>query len=448
MSFRRSSTRIAAAMFLNSLCLPPTLAPPLRSLSSTHRCRLPCFTASAHPIRSQFRLLHTDDRSPVSSTATRQSAANSQATGNFLGEGADGGDGEKPGTKADAEADDDVTVQVYRPQLSPEAAERSVKTELFLCLLLTLPRTQDWKDMLTAAFRAGSWKPHHLDAVLRGVSLNKYNEPSAFLRSCGSSYAAANGNQSLREAAVQASQSAPPASTPTSRLHRARDILVFCAEEGVLYAKEDEETTVAAPPSSSSSPAPSVAEGKATLMHADAFAPSPAAVHHLLTMLLQAAQRGADYASSSPSPHPASTSSSLSTSSGENGLPTASYADVWHYLAWMELHGYHVLSHAVLDVLEAALDEGGSPSRPQGHRTKAGITAAESTDSISSSGPLQYAAVSQRIHRLDYVRGERALLQESLRSQSKMKKNPVRSLDHVGDFNRRQRDVPRTDPTL
>lgn len=337
---------------------------------------------------------------------------------------------------------DDLQVQVYRPQVSPEEAERRVKTDLFLCLLLTLPKAQDWKDMLTAALRAGTWRAHHLDAVLRGVLLNKYNEPQSFLRSCGGGVSSPNSG-GLREAALQASQTAPAASNASSRLHRARDILVFCAEEGVLYSakdtsKDSDEVQAESPPStaeldSRGADAAQKADGAA---RAGSFAPSPAAAHHLLAMLLQAAQRGLEYAAPPPSSHSTPTSPSP-TDADTHALPTASYADVWHYLAWMELHGYHVLSHTVLDALEAAVDEGASSPRVQTHNSNA-----SSVSSSASSNPLQYAVVSQRMHRLDYLRGERALLQEARRNPASM------SGKQDGAPRRRQHDLPRTDPSL
>ncbi|KPI85744.1 hypothetical protein ABL78_5193 [Leptomonas seymouri] len=415
------------------------------------QCTLSCFKASSPLLTAQWCFLSTDDRNLSSSTATRQRDAAPQDT-------------EKaPREHHDLQLthvndavennDDDMVVCIYRPQVSPEVADRKAKTELFVGLLLTLPRTQDWKDMLSAAFRAGTWRPHHLDAVLRGVQLAKYNEPQEFLRSCGGSPSSLHSNDALREAAWNASQAAPSTSTSTSRLHRARDILVFCAEEGALCAKggETSEATeeAAANAVSPSSSAAAVTGTAKTSMRSNAFAPSPAAVHRLLTMLLQAAQRGAEYGSPPPSSHPASTSAPPSSSSGGCGLSTASFTEVWHYLSWMELRGYHVLSHAVLDALEAAVDEGGSSPRPQGRRGASSSSAESQTSSSSAaSGPSQYASVSQRIHRLDYVRAERALLQKSLRDQPRKSDDPGSSVDRDGVPYKRQHDMPRTDPYL
>ncbi|KAL7705871.1 hypothetical protein N2W54_003322 [Lotmaria passim] len=391
--------------------------------------------------QQQQRFLSTSDYRPTSFTTT---AKKQHSNGSSINSE------ERCGAAAeDEEEEDDLTVQLYRPQVSPADAERKVKTELFLCLLLTLPRTQDWRDMLTAAFRADTWRPHHLDAVLRGVLLNKYNEPCTFLRSCGGPSSCGT-NRALREAAEQASQTAPATSTPTSRLHRARDVLIFCAEEGVLYVKQGDGAPAEGDgkgPGILSASSPShppganeaaTAAAELTPLPANVFAPSPSAVHHLLAMLLQAAQRGVEYASAAS---PCQRSSTLDMSA----LPTASYADVWHFLAWMELHGYHVLSHAVLDALEAAVDEDGSSLRPHSHSNATDVIA---TTSISASSSTQYALVSQRIHRLDYVRGERALLQESLRRQSKpgSKDSLSSSIEHGGSIHGKWHDLPRTDP--
>ncbi|GET91173.1 hypothetical protein, conserved [Leishmania tarentolae] len=322
--------------------------------------------------------------------------------------------------------DDDLKVDIYRPQMAPEDAERKGKTDLFLCLVLTLPRDQDWKDMLAAAFRAGTWKPHHLSAVLRGVQLNKYNEPAACALSCAgictsslpSSCAAA-----LRNSIVEIAKTAPVSSTPSTRLQRARDIFIFCAEEGGVYASssdEDSHVDVSAAPSS-----PAKEE---TVRSSNAFVPSPTDAHHLLVLLLKAAQRGASAASSLSTPN-------TSTHA------VASFHDVWHFLAWMELHGYHILSHAVLDALESAVDEGGSQTSAvaaEGRSRTAGPSSA------SSSSPLQYATVSQRVHRLDYLRGERALLREIMKNAEAGSEGASIS---AGAFRApRGRDVPRTAP--
>ncbi|KAG5472067.1 hypothetical protein CUR178_02735 [Leishmania enriettii] len=321
------------------------------------------------------------------------------------------------------EDDEALKVAIYRPQLSSEEAERKVKTDLFLCLLLTLPREQDWKDMLTAAFRAGTWKPHHLRAVLRGVQLNKYNEPAECALSCVGNYIASL--PSSRTAALQytiadVAKAAPPSSTPSTRLQRARAILVFCAEEGGVYAPPPSEELfddISTPPSSA-------AEEK-TSRRSQIFAPSPADAHHLLVLLLQAAQHGA------------SAPCSLSQTNTST-QPVASFHDVWGFLAWMELHGYHVLSSAVLDALEAVVDEGGS-------QAAAGLKAGSDAFSTTLPSPLQYAMVSQRVHRLDYLRGERALLLESEKNPGQDSDGTPLGTAAVGK-RRRQRDAPRAAP--
>ncbi|KAG5471397.1 hypothetical protein LSCM1_01481 [Leishmania martiniquensis] len=331
------------------------------------------------------------------------------------------------GSAAPGEDDEDLKLDIYRPPLSPEEAERKAKTDLFLCLLLTVPREQDWKDMLTAAFRAGTWKPHHLQTVLRGVQLNMYNKPAERALSCAGRYTASmpsSRSAALRHSVADVARTAPPSSTPSARLQRARDIFVFCAEEGPVYAPpsgEEPFDSVSAPPSSP-------AEAK-TSRCSQAFAPSPADAHHLLVLLLQAAQRGVG---ATPS------LSQLNATS----KPVASFHDVWHFLAWMELHGYHVLSDAVLAALEAVVDEGGSQA---GGEAAAGLTAGSGSSSSALPSPLQYALVSQRVHRLDYLRGERALLRQSMKSAEQGGDGTLLGTGAAGE-QRRQRDVPRTAP--
>ncbi|CAG9579345.1 hypothetical_protein_-_conserved [Leishmania major strain Friedlin] len=325
------------------------------------------------------------------------------------------------------EDDDDLKMDIYRSQLTPEDAERKAKTDLFLCLILTLPRDQDWKDMLTAAFRAGTWKPHHLSAVLRGVQLNKYNEPAVCALSCAGVCATSlpsSRTAALRHAIAEIAKTAPASSTPSTRLQRAKDILAFCADEGGVYAPPSAEDSLA----DVSTAPPSPAEEE-TSRRSKVFAPSPADAHHLLVLLLKAAQRGASAASSLSKPN----------------TPTqavASFHDVWNFLAWMELHGYHILSNAVLDALEVVVDEGGSQA---GAGAAAGLTRAAGPSSASSPLPLQYAMVSQRVHRLDYLRGERALLQEAVKNAEQGSSGASMSTGAVRE-RRRRRDVPRTAP--
>ncbi|CAJ1991369.1 hypothetical protein conserved [Leishmania donovani] len=331
------------------------------------------------------------------------------------------------GSAAGEDDDDDLKMDIYRPQLTPEDAERKAKTDLFLCLVLTLPRDQDWKDMLTAAFRAGTWKPHHLSAVLRGVQLNRYNEPAVCALSCAGVCATSlpsSCTAALRHAIAEIAKTAPASSAPSTRLQRAKDILVFCAEEGGVYAPPSAEDSLV----DVSTAPPSPAEEE-TSRRSKAFAPSPADAHHLLVLLLKAAQRGASVASSLSKPN----------------TPTqavASFHDVWNFLAWMELHGYHVLSNAVLDALEVVVDEGGSQA---GAGAAAGLTRAAGPSSASSPLPLQYAMVSQRVHRLDYLRSERALLQEAVKNAEQGSGGASMSTGAVRE-RRRQRDVPRTAP--
>ncbi|CAM42617.1 conserved hypothetical protein [Leishmania braziliensis MHOM/BR/75/M2904] len=342
----------------------------------------------------------------------------------------DNGDHLPPGTPAVAAADgsptgeeddEDLKVETYRPQLSPEDAERKAKTDLFVCLLLTLPRDQDWKDMLAAAFRAGTWKPHHLNAVLHGVQLNKYNEPAECAVSCAASLPFSC-SSALRHSIVDASKTAPASSTPSTRLQRARDILIFCTEEGGVHAAPSAEGLF-------------VGVSKAPLSSAEeasrpskAFAPSAAAAHHLLVLLLQAAQRGAS--ATSPLSDPNTTTQ-----------PVASFHDVWSFLAWMELHEYHILSNAVLDALEAVVDEGGSQA---GAEAAAGLKSAAGLSSAPFASPLKYAVVSRRVHRLDYLRSERALLRESMKSAEQGANGARMSTGAVRGT--RWRDAPRTAP--
>lgn len=324
--------------------------------------------------------------------------------------------------------DDDLKMDIYRPQLTPEDAERKAKTDLFLCLVLTLPRDQDWKDMLTAAFRAGTWKPHHLSAVLRGVQLNKYNEPAVCALSCAGICATSlpsSRTAALRHSIVEIAKTPPASSTPSTRLQRARDILVFCAEEGGVYAPPSAEDPLVDVSTAPSSPA-----DEETSRRSNSFAPSPTDAHQLLVHLLKAAQRGA----------------TVTPSLSKSNTPTqavASFQDVWNFLAWMELHGYHILSNALLDALEAVVDEGGSQA---GAEATAGLTRAAGASSASSPLPLQYAMVSQRVHRLDYLRGERALLQEAMKNAEQGSDGASMSTGAVRERQRRRRDVPRTAP--
>jgi hypothetical protein len=443
--FRRVALRPSAVTVRHLLYLLPVLAPTPRISALVRQRTLPFYVASADLSSPQRRLFTTYDNNIVSATTPNSLHRTGGGTADEIACN-ESHQRDLTGGVIDGDDDDDMTVQIYRPHTSPADAERKLKTELFLCLLLTLSRPQDWKDMLTASFRAATWCPHHLDAVLRGVLLNKYNTPKAYLLSCGEHASSVHATANLREAAVHASQAAPPTSTPTSRLHRAKDILVFCAEEGVLYAgcsspdaMEDKGRAKTAP-NTTSSDAATTAASAMLLNSVDAFAPSPAAVHHLLAVLLQAAQRGAEYNTSLPvNPERAA------------ALPTAAYADVWHFLAWMELHGYHILSYAVVDALEAAVDEDGGSPRPQNISSAGSSSTTASSISptaapSSDSGSLQYALVSQRIHRLDYLRAERALLREALRNQSKISGDPDTFAGQRSDSHKRQSDVPRTDP--
>ncbi|KAK7198088.1 hypothetical protein NESM_000764900 [Novymonas esmeraldas] len=359
------------------------MAPPLRRLVRPwlSRCRpvVPWAVWPAAPLRVP---------APSVSAALRVPRRHLSATGHDTSSPPPTAAAPTHESSSDAEGsgeEDDARVRIYRPPVSPEDAERRVKTDVFLCLVLTLPRAQDWRDMVTAAVRAGTWRPHHLDAVLRGVQLNRYNAPAECVRGCLGGSPAAH-SAALRDAVHAAASAAPQACTPTQRLLRARDVLVMCAEEGRAHAP--------APPD---------------------CAPTPAAVHRLLALLLQAAQRGAGGGAAASSPG----------SPAQAALPAASFHDVWHFLAWMELHGYHVLSAAVLDDLEAAVDEGAG-------RSGTGTASLPST----TAPPRQHATVSQRVHRLDYLRGERARLQ-----QANM------SADGAAGGVRRRDDAPRTAPS-
>lgn len=338
--------------------------------------------------------------------------------------------GKAPGAAASAnkqrgeeDSEEDLRLTIYRPSHTPEQAERRAKTDVFLCLLLTLPRSQDWRDMLAAALRAATWRPHHLSAILRGVQLSKYNEPAAYVRSCAgasapslhtaSSPSVSCLSNAMRAAIADAAATAPPTSTPTARLRRAREVLVFCAEEGPMYA----------PGTPESSAGGANAANAPSNVPESAYAPSAEAVHHLLALLLKAAQR--DHGASSSASHVADGHREASETVADAGaLPVASFHEVWHFLAWMELRNYHVLSTSVLDALEAAVDEGfTSPASPA-----VGVP------------PPPYAVVSQRVHRLEYLRGERARLKETANSGD----SPAGA---TAPHSRRRESTPRTSPS-
>lgn len=363
--------------------------------------------------------------------------------------------------------DDDLHVNIYRPPMSPEERERREKTERFIRVVLTTAEEQEWKDMVMAALRLGTLKEHHLDAVVRGVRLLKYDDDDA--NDDGSSNTAGSEKHPLEPQRISESSSTsrlPPRapltsrphqthggsgdddgsvqsrtfwrSTPSQRLHRARDIVTFCAEEG-----------------------------KAEDCHR--FRVTDFTVHTVLVQMLQAAHRRAGWlerVKEAAVQHTTTTAaaSSVPPSSSSahhdvpDALPLALYRDVWAFLAWMELHGYHVQSDAVLSELEAVVDQDeGEEGLPRSivddvirvhtlQRRRGQSNASRSSSSLASSlGPSpRYAVMSRRVNRLEYLRGEREWFQEEAARQAQENQRSER--EQAARRGRRSAPLPRTDP--
>lgn len=303
-----------------------------------------------------------------------------------------------------------VTIFCPDSGLSPEEVERKRKTDAFVRAVLTTADEQEWRDMLSAALRLGVWREHHLQAVLRGVKLNKYNGPIVSIdddiKSNTSTHSARDGGgttvdgPSPADATIASSSSPSPLrhSTPMQRLERAKNILVFTEEEAPAYPS---------PPSndqSTDASNASEAEDNITTTSVSSrrgyYRPSDASVHTLLTLLLSGAQHH-------------------HSNSGEPGeradaIPHALYRDVWAFLSWMELSDYHVQSFTVLSELEAAIDlDEGNDHNSSSSGGSGSLHQLQSPSSSSSAAPpLRYALVSRRINRLEFVRSEREWLQE------------------------------------
>lgn len=105
--------------------------------------------------------------------------------------------------------DETMTVSVYRPH-GKEGAPQQDATRRFLHTIITSPGEQEWKDMLSAAIRLGTWREHHVRAVLRAVHQSQYD----------------------------GGHSSGAASTPATRLHRALGIVRSAVDEGYPVAPE------------------------------------------------------------------------------------------------------------------------------------------------------------------------------------------------------------------
>ncbi|KEG07297.1 putative heat shock protein-like protein [Trypanosoma grayi] len=112
--------------------------------------------------------------------------------------------------------DEAMTINVYRPH-SEEEAPLQEATRRFLCVLITTPAEQEWRDMLSAAIRHNTWREHHVRAVLRSVHGTQYEDGSARAL-CGLSKC--------------------PTSTPGMRLERAVGVVQTGVDEG--YRAESE----------------------------------------------------------------------------------------------------------------------------------------------------------------------------------------------------------------
>lgn len=326
-----------------------------------------------------------------------------------VGRSSEKGKGEEPS----ADEDEDLKLNIYQPPQSPDEKRRQVQTQRFLRLLLTTPEEQNWKDMITAALRHGTWKPHHMEAVLHGIQLNLYNEaPSA--------------EATLRHRGVS-QRDGSASTTPTQRLRRARDILIFCKEEGALHESEHDTGKMA---NSGSSATGHVRNTSST--------PSSAMVHHLLVCLLNAALRSSTGEAAVTA---AKTEDSLSQY--PSAPPLSTFSEVWTFLAWMELHGYHLLSNAVIDTLETVVDTDEESNGLQ-RATSPTSPSVLQTEQVKWSTSQTCAAASQQMNRLDYLRKERALLREAGHTASAMAQND--SGASTMRQARRAVDSPRADP--
>ncbi|CCW65606.1 unnamed protein product [Phytomonas sp. EM1] len=236
--------------------------------------------------------------------------------------------------------EEDLTLQVFRELdgVSTEERHRRACTADFLRAVLTTPREQEWRDMIAAALREGTWREHHFEALLRGVRLLRYDEAG---------------------------------STPTRRLRRTHGVLIFWREEAAAEAER----------------------------------PSNRVVGALLTQLLRAAKQHRaplPFSSASPSQPPRQRQGAAAASNSPEELPSSeaeasgiTFREVWRFLAWMELHGYHVHSFELLDELERYVDD------DDDHHVRG-----------DRGGAARYAPEPRSRNRMEYLRGERARLRE------------------------------------
>ncbi|EPY43104.1 hypothetical protein AGDE_00819 [Angomonas deanei] len=221
--------------------------------------------------------------------------------------------------------------------------------------------------MLSAALRHGTWKEHHLWRVLRGVKLLAYNT---------------NDHQQNKHSSNDNYSHYYANSTPTQRLQRAREILCYTVEEGLVEETRRIQNNH---------------KNNIEIYHR----PAPTLVQHLLTLYLEAAKH-----------------KQQNGNNHNSGIPFADYKEVWSLLAWMERHGYHVQSDKVLDELETIIDF-------------------DENNNNNNNNNVSLAA--RRMNRLDYIKAERKRLLLSVNEDEPQKEENKLS-------GRRSAPRPRTDP--
>lgn len=229
--------------------------------------------------------------------------------------------------------------------------------------------------MLTAAVRMGTWQSHHLDAVLRGVRLTQYDSEAVSPSGC--TEADAPHSVSADQASPSSFPQRQQRSSPTQRLQRAIDSMKFIEEAAAekILARADavkESQAVAA----------------VSVKYGEELRPTGRQVHALLLQILRAAQ----HTNATPLAH-----------TGSSGLPRARYTEVWSFLAWMQLHGYHVLSASVLDELSTIVDGDGAARATEVRQGRCGQSPAG--DRVVTSGM-------QAMHRLTFLQAEREWLRD------------------------------------
>lgn len=264
--------------------------------------------------------------------------------------------------------EEELQVNIYKPTRTAEEEARHRQTEQFISTLLTTRDEQEWRDMLSAALRLCTWRERHLAAVVRGITLLKYNTSE---------------KEERRE--QQQQQRAPPLpSTPTSRLRRACEMVKFIVEEGPVI------------PASPAAPTEGDTEGqdKAHEEREAMLRPSNDVVQRLFVLLLNAAT--------------ASLNSSHQKDYNYNSVAVAPPRDVWSFLSWMELHHYTLTSTALLDVLETMVDaDEGNEGQRSNHHNK---HSSSSSRSSSYDAQAKHALASRRVNRLDFLKAERQRL--------------------------------------